>query len=78
VKKVAKIQMNREPKHAQGHSLNVSKTSTGEFACPECGKPFRDKEIAETHLHKEHIEHLKTYHSEYHGKDDDHRHHGKK
>lgn len=63
-----------EPKHKQGHSIVVSKQKNGDFMCPECGKTFEEKEPAETHLHSEHLEHLRTVHHETHGRDTDKKH----
>ncbi|MGE5187919.1 MAG: Hsp20/alpha crystallin family protein [Betaproteobacteria bacterium] len=63
-----------EPKHMQGHSTVVRKQKDGRFMCPECGKTFEKKETAETHLHNEHLEHLRTVHHETHGRDTDKKH----
>lgn len=55
-----------EPNHVQGHSTAVSQTQEGQYLCPECGKTFSSKEVAEKHLHQIHWEHLRTVHGEYH------------
>lgn len=58
-----------EPKHTQGHSTNITDTKENEYMCPECGKTFDTKEVAEQHLHSRHTEHLRLMHGEYHAKD---------
>ncbi|MGE5556057.1 MAG: hypothetical protein ACM3UY_07345 [Methanocella sp.] len=61
--------VSQEPNHTQGHSTAINQLQSGEFLCPECGKTFDIKDAAEKHLHTVHLKHLRTMHSEYHGKD---------
>lgn len=58
-----------EPKHIEGHSTSVSQNQQGQFLCPECGKTFASKDLAEKHLHQEHWQHLRAVHGEYHSTD---------
>jgi hypothetical protein len=68
-KKYLNSKISQEPKHAQGHSTVITQLESGEFMCPECGKPFDVKEAAEKHLHTIHLKHLRAMHKEYHEED---------
>jgi len=66
--------MTGEPKHTEGHSIEIIVGKVGEFMCPECGKTFKVKDEAEKHLHTVHLKHLRTEHKEFHGDDSEGQH----